>query len=101
MRGAWQVNPKGGSFADFAVNRHGSAGLLGKPVNHAQAEASALVHFFGCKEGLKGATADLLSHAGSRVGHRDQYVIARIDGGKPAAASMGYVLGGNRQSSTR
>src|SRR3974390_1998269 len=71
--------------------------LLGKPIHHAQTEASVLVHFLGCKEGLKGATAHLLAHAGPRVGDRDHYVIARIQGRKTAAISASDISGRNRQ----
>src|SRR6202007_2343350 len=99
MRSARQINPNGGSVADFTVDCHGPAGLLGKPVNQAEAEASALVHFLGREEGLKGATADLLAHAGSGVGDRDHYVIAGIQGGKTAAISANDVSGRDCQFS--
>src|SRR5271168_3581381 len=101
MRGARQVNPKGGSFTDLAVNRHGPAGLPGKPVHHAQAEASSLVHFLGRKEGLKGTTAHLLAHASSSVSHGNHYVIIWIERGKSAASSASDIPGRNRQFSPR
>src|SRR6266436_4065853 len=101
MRGARQVNPKGGSLPKLTVNRNGPAGLLGKPVNHAQPEASALAYVLRGKERLKGASADLFAHAGSRVSHGDHHIITRIDGGKPAAISVSDVLGRNGQFSTR
>src|SRR6516162_2520804 len=75
--------------------------MLGKPVDHAETKAGALVHLLSRKEGLEGATADLFAHAGARVGHRYHHVITRIDGGQPATVSTGYVLRGNRQGSTR
>ena len=100
MLGARQINPERGSPADLAVNRDGPAGLLGKPVYHAQPEASALARFLGCKEGLKGTTADLLAHARARIGHRYHYVIAQIDVRESAAISASNFRGRNRQSST-
>src|SRR5205085_10493504 len=94
-RGAREVNPKGGSLSKLTINRNGPAGLLSKPVNHAQPEASALADLLGGKERFKGASADLLAHAGSRVSHGDHYVITGIDGGKPPARPVSDVLGSN------
>src|SRR6266446_6992186 len=79
MRGARQINPKGSSLPEFTVNRNGPAALLGKPVNHAQSEAGALAHPLRGKERLKGASADLLAHAGSCVSHGDRHIITWID----------------------
>src|SRR6266436_2866221 len=101
MRGARQVNPKGGSLPKLTVNRNGPAALPGKPVNHAQPEAGALAQVLRGKERLKGASADLLAHTGSRVGHGDHYIITGIDGRKPVAISVSDVLGRNDQFSTR
>src|SRR5216683_6260804 len=101
MRGARQINSKGGSLPKLTVNRNGSAALLGKPVNHAQSEAGALAHPLRGKERLKGASADLLAHAGSRVSHGDHHIITGIEGGKPAEISVSDVLGGNGQFAIR
>src|SRR5439155_21248651 len=100
MRGARQINPKSGSLPELTVNCNGPTGLLGKPVNHTQPEASALAHPLGSKERLKGATADLLAHAGSRVGHGDYDIVTRINVGKPGAISVSDVLGRHGQFST-
>src|SRR5882762_7954347 len=101
MRGARQINSKGGSLPKLTVNRNGPAALLGKPVNHAQPEAGALAHVLRGKERLKGASADLFAHAGSRISHGDRHIITRIKVGKPPAISVSDVLGRNGQFSTR
>src|SRR6516225_10415930 len=69
-RRARQINPDRSSAVDFAVDGHGPAGLVGKPVDHAEAKAGTLVHFFGRKERLEGAAADVLGHACAGIGHR-------------------------------
>src|SRR6516165_11140403 len=101
MLGAREINPERGSIADLTVNSNGPAGLLGKPVDHAQPEASALARFLGRKEGLEGTIADLLAHAGARIGYGDHYVIARIDVRESTAIAASDFCGRNRQSSTR
>src|SRR6267143_6431110 len=97
MRGARQINSKGGSLPKLTVNRNGPAALLGKPVDHTQPEAGALARPLRGKERLKGASADLLAHAGSRVGHGDHHIITGIEGRKPAEISVSDVLGRNGQ----
>src|SRR6266404_5390721 len=101
MRGARQINSNGGSLPKLTVNRNGPASLLGKPVNHAQPEAGALAYPLRGKERLKGTSADLLAHAGSRVSHGDYDIITWIEGRKPAEISVSHVLARNGQFATR
>src|SRR3546814_3469258 len=48
-----QVEPHGGAVADLAVDLHVAAGLLGKAVDHAEAEAGAVALALGGEEDRK------------------------------------------------
>ena len=73
---AGEEQPDRGAVPRFGAYLHRPAGLLGKPVNHAQAETGALAHILGGEERFEGAAGDLGRHAGAGIGHGDHDVIA-------------------------
>src|SRR3546814_10994140 len=55
------------------------AGLLGKAVDHAEAEAGAVVLALGGEEGLESLVEDVGRNPGAVVGDRQHDVVARHD----------------------
>src|SRR3546814_19769249 len=73
-----QVEPHGGAVADLAVDLHVAAGLLGKAVDHAEAEAGAVALALGGEEGLENLVEDVGRNPGAVVGARQNTEERRV-----------------------
>ena len=72
-----QVDRDGGARADFGIDPHLPARLLGEAIDHRQAEAGALADRFRCEERLEHPRDHLRRHAGAGVGHGNRQVLPR------------------------
>ena len=72
-----QIEFRGRSLSDPAVDADVAARLLDEAIDHAQAQTAALPHLLRRKERLERPFYDFGRHACSRVGDREQHVLSR------------------------
>ena len=77
--GTWKTDIKRSALARLAVDPDSAAALFHRPVDHRQAEPSALAFVFGREERLKNMGLRLRIHSNPRIAHRQHHVAAGAD----------------------